>query len=246
MFDFDPNEVESMAKQLKRFRRKAYPFAVRQMLNDTAWDARRFYQEGMRDGLTLRNKWTEKGARAQPERRELNVDRMETRAGHLETYMLTQEKGATIVKQGKHGVPIPTSWAAGQEGAQPRTRLVKKANRMGVIKLKQKWKALGNNDHQRLVRAAQIAVDTKDRYIYAQMPDTDRKGIYKVIGGRKGTTKGWPKGAKIKLVHDLSHKSVTLHPTPLLETASNKARKRMDVHFRKALLFQIERNKLFR
>lgn len=240
MITINDKEIKKLERDLKRFADKAFPFATKAALNATAFEARKIAQGTIKRTMTLRNRWTEGSVRVE-QTRSLDVQKQRSLVGSTAEYMKWQEEGHTINARGKHGVPITTGYAAGQKGRQPRTRVARKANQMRNIKLTRT--AVGANIKQRTTRAVQGAISRGLRYVYLDMRKT--KGIFKVTGGKKGVNHGWPKGAKVRMVQNLSKRRVVIQGRPWLEPSARKAADKMPLLYKEALLFQIKRHGLF-
>jgi len=65
-----------------------------------------------------------------------------------------------------------------------------------------------------------------------------RKGIFKVIGGKRRP--------RIKMVWSMENKSVVVPANPMLGPAVDQTRKLMPEMYRKSLVFQLKRNNLFK
>lgn len=236
MIDLDAEEIEHFETVLRVFASRSYPFAVRQTLNATAWDARSRAQHAIARTMTERNKWTRGSVRVVPERGTTRVSAMEAAVGSTETYMETQETGGSKARRGRHGVAIPTSYAAGQEGARPRTRLPRGRNKLRNIKLQRRsFASRGRTRAQRIVASVQQAIKSGKRYVY--MDFGQRRGIVRVLGGKRR--------ARLKMVYDLSSLTVRIPRRPWLEPAVNRVLGGMDDHYRKALIFQLRRRGLY-
>jgi hypothetical protein len=93
---------------------------------------------------------------------------------------------------------------------------------------------------QRMVIAVNQAVKTGRRYTYLDLGRT--QGIFKVVGGR-ATGRGFPKGARLRMMYDMSRKSVTVPANPWLLPSAMFAQKFMPMEYRKALKFQLKKFK---
>ena len=236
MIDLDTREIDELEDSLKTFKMKAFPRATKETLNGVAFKARELAQENIRRSMTLRNKWTEKSIQVEMTRT-LNVDRQESEMGSIEDYMRKQEEGDIETSKGKHGVTIPTGWSAGQKGMRPRTRLVKRANRLQNITLSKKF--LPQKKSRRVPIIIAQAVSTGKRFVFLHLGK--RKGIFKVVGGKKGNTKR----AKIWMVHDLSHRSIRIPRNPWIEKAATGAAKNLDRIYKAALIRQLQKHRIF-
>lgn len=236
-------DIYDLEKDLKVLKRRAYPFATKETLNQAAFHGREIAQRTIERRFIERNRWT-RGSVRYNRTTTLDVDRQQTEVGSTEDYMRTQEIGGARRKRGKHGVPIPTSYSAGQSHAKQRTRITRRPNRLQAIRFRRKqFRSLGKNYKQRLLVAVLMAVKTGDRFLYAEFPN-NRRGIMRVVGGRRGNTRGWPGNARLEMVHDLSRGIVIIPPTPWLRPTTNEVNRMIPDLYRKALLFQLRRHKL--
>lgn len=229
MIDIDDRAIRRLESDLKTFAAKALPFATRNTLNQGAFQAQRFAKENIREDMTTRNRFTEQSVRVVQERRELNIRRQQATVGSIADYMETQEFGGQEVKTGKHGVAIATSYSAGQEGAQPRTRLPRKANKMQNIML-QRRRVRGGRKQRNLVAVRQAAT-TGRKFVFLDLGR--RQGIFRVTGGKRRP--------KLKMVHDLTRKSVVIPKQPWLAPAVKRTEAKMPEFYRKSLEFQARR-----
>lgn len=245
MITSDQKNIRRFERELGRMSKRAFPFAIRNTLNDAAFGGQRGYKQNIRMEMTNRNPWTERSARVRTVR-DREIRRMKSVVGSAEEYLDFQERGGTRRGRGKHGIPIPTSYSAGQEGALPRTSLVRRANRMQNIRLSQDYQSSGINRMQRFVRTVQVAVQTGRRVVFLEHPGTGDPGIYKIVGGRRKFSRGWPPGAKIKLLHSLKNKVTYTERNPMLEPAAKQQRMLMPRYYERRLEQQIARERLFR
>jgi hypothetical protein len=237
----DNTKIKAFERDLKELNEKGIPFATRDTLNKTVFFAMRTGRAIVGRKMIQRNKWTVGSVRAEPTR-ERAIRRQETAFGSTEGYMEVQEFGGVERGAGKHGVPIPTSTAAGQsENQRPRTRMVRRSNRLVNIKIK-RFVGSGINRAQRNVRVVQEAVKTGRRYVFLDIGEKNRRrGIFKVVGGRKTFKRGWPPGARLKMIHDLTHKTVRIPKTPWMSPTTRKAVARMPGFYEQALIKQLAR-----
>lgn len=240
LVDVDWRGMEKLQRDLQIFARKAIPHAVRNGLTRTAYEARGEYIEAARSRLTLRNTWTERTIQVAPARG-MVVDQMEARAGSTAQYMADQEAGKTEVASGKHGVPIPTSFSAGQGlKKKPRTRLVQRPNRLPAIDLASRGSARASrgrssNRMQANAIAIRKALAAGSKYVFLDL--RRRKGIFKLQGSKRGL--------KVRLVWDLSERSVRVRPTPMLLQAIIQTLNVAPRIQAAAMVEQLRRNKVF-
>ena len=87
-------------------------------------------------------------------------------------------------------------------------------------------------------------MNTVNRFVFLKLRNS-RQGIFRVVGGRRGVKRGWPKGAKLKAVHDLTSQSVVIPATPWLKPAFDQVIPQLPTFYKKALTFQLKRFGLF-
>jgi hypothetical protein len=233
MFEVDNSEVEQYASDLKRFAARAYPFATKATINTAAFETRKRYQQRMREDLVLRNKWSERSVRVE-QARTLVVARQEAIVGSVAGYMATQEFGGTVRAERGARKPIATSYAAGQgTDTKPRTRLPRRPNRLANIKLHRRRRAATNRIAANVV-AVKEAVASGERYVFLDLGR--RRGVFRIIGGKRRP--------KIRMVWDMSRKTVRVPRTPLLRPATMETRREIPRFYRDALLFQLRRHRI--
>lgn len=234
MITVDARQVRAYEKDLKTFKARAYPFATKQTINSAAFMARGFAQENIREQMVERNKWTARSVQVEMARG-LVVAQQQAAVGSVAPYMETQEFGGTKRTRGKEGVPIPTSYSAGQgENAQPRTRLPRKANTLQAIQLRRQIKK-GNRKQRNLV-AIRTAVSTGQRFVYLELQR--RRGLFRITGGKRNP--------QIKMVWDLSRPVVVIPRNPWLKPATDRTVPQLPALYQAALIAQLERHGLFR
>ena len=242
MFKIEDKEIKKLESDLKSFRRRALPFATRNTLNNIAFTTQRHAKRNVQRKLTLKNRWTEQSIRVE-QVKTLNIRQQMSVVGSVADYMETQEFGGVKRKKGKEGVPIATSYSAGQGHSKDRTKLPKKVNKLQSINLKKQNKRKMTPRQELLVKVQQ-AVNTGNRYIFHQFP-AGKKGIFKVVGGSKGLKRGWPGGAKLEMVWDLTQSIVTIPATPWLLPAVNTASKFLPIEYKKSLRYQLRKYNIF-
>lgn len=243
MFRLNDREIREFEADLKHAAAKAIPFATRNTLNSAAFLTQKVGRLNSRQKMIQRNKFTIQSIQVK-QTRSLNIRQQESITGSIAPYMEDQEFGAIRTKSGREGVPIPTSYSAGQgENVQPRTRLPRKPNRIENIQLKRRRGRKAKTRKQDILFRVQDAVTSGDRIIFLDLGR--RQGMFKVTGGRKGFKRGWPPGAKLRMLYDLSHETVTIPKNPWLKPAQDRVIKRIPAIYRKSLIFQLKRYGLF-
>lgn len=235
MFRIQDKDVKRLENDLKAFRHRALPFATRNTLNQAAFTAMREARGNVGDDMVERNQYTRQSIRVE-QARTLAISRQATAVGSTAGYMETQEFGGTEAKTGKEGVAIPTSYSAGQgRGAQPRTRLPRKPNKMANIQLRKRSKKGAGRKQQNLI-AVKTAAANGHKYVFLDLGR--RKGIFKVTGGKRRP--------KVQMVHDLTEQSVTVPRNPWLSPAVERTKHQIPRLYADSLRFQLKRYNLFR
>lgn len=207
-------DLERALKDLEIFAAKAVPFALRNALNAVAFEARRTWQLRMHQTMVLRSKWTERSALV--DRAEgLETRTMFSEMGSELDYLEKQEEGFTETKSGKHGIPIPTSFAAGQEGAAPRTRLVSSKRWLTRLNLPKRPGAISRQARNYAAMAAARKAGT--RHVLLELRG-GRIGIFEMSGGL-GNVQHGRQSATLKMIWDLSHSAITVDRNPTLSRA---------------------------
>lgn len=242
MFKINDKEIKQFERDLKTFAHRAYPFATKNTINKSAFQAQRFAKKDLKARLTLRNLFTVQSVQVD-QAKTLRVARQAAVVGSTADYMEDQEFGTTLIKKGREGVSIPTSQSAGQgRSTKPRTRLPATVNKLKNIRLSKRPRQTKKH-RQALVIAAQIAVHTGNRVVFLDLGR--KKGIFRIIGGSRRSKRGWPEGARLRMLHDLTEQSVRIPRRPWLKPAVDRTVLLIPEFYRKALIFQLKRQNLF-
>lgn len=233
MLDVDARDIDRFERDLRTFNERAFPYATRATLNSGAFDGRKAWQGELRGNMTLRNRYTERSVLVE-QARTLDVERQAAVLGSTADYMTDQEFGGTRRKRGKLGVPIPTSYAAGQAEGAKRTRMPRAANRLASVRLRRRQR--GDNRGLRNMLAVREAAENGGGFVYLDLGR--RRGIFRITGGKRRP--------RVRMVYDLSRADVRIPRNPTLAPAVAKATRRMPQHYAEALKFQLDRAKLFR
>ena len=225
MIAVDVREVEQLEKDLKTLAKKAFPFAVRDTLNDLAFDARRDYAERAGEEMKLRGPWTVKSMRVDKVRGVM-VSKMVSVSGSIEPYMESQESGAKESAKGRYGVPAPAV-SKSRIKNRPKTPARNRFGGLtGVVSLQKGSRQVRN--------AGAIAYAARKGGGIVFLNLGKRKGLYRVSPGKK-------RAAKIRKVWDLSKKSITITKNPMLQFAKDKAMKGLFGHYRENMIHQLRR-----
>ena len=230
MIRVDLIEVKEFENKLKDMRLKSFPFATKGAINGYAFATQKIARQTISENMIERNKFTKQSIRV-IHTRTLKMSAQESEVGSIATYMADQEFGATKGKgRNKHGVRLTTSYAAGQDGAKPRTKLARGSNDIRKISLN-KGKIKAKTRRQKNLVAVRNAAKTNQRYVFI---DTGRKkAIYRVIGGKKNP--------RVKMVHDLTRQSVEIKKNPWLFPSVRKVQPMMESIYKRELQRQIDR-----
>jgi hypothetical protein len=254
MLRVDLSDVRKFEKDLGRFVPSAFAFATRSTVNGMAFKAQSVGRKQIGRKMIERSKFTRQTVQVD-QTRTLDVDRQAAVVGAVKRmgknvnagFLEKQEFGGVKTKTHRYGTPIATSFSSGEgEGSQPRRRLpISKHTIRKIIlhKARARKKGQPKTKKQKMLFKVQDAVESGNRVIFAQ--NGRKKGIFRVVGGRKGTKRGWPKGARLKMLHNLSRDSVRIPRNPWLSPAVEVAKRHGPEIYLKALKFQVERHGLF-
>jgi hypothetical protein len=199
----DLREVERLVLDLEQFAKRGLPFAARKSLTGAAFQTRKVWQKQIDISFTLRNTYVVRSVRA-VKATGSDIDHMVSEVGSTADFMAKQEKGATIRGRRTHK-PIPTSVAAGQSEGAERTKVVRRANWQRAISLGKRFR--GGSKQNRNAAAIGQAVRSGRRFVLLELKD-QRMGIARVTGRKRLT---------VRLIWDLSHRSVHVHAEPTLQ-----------------------------
>jgi hypothetical protein len=199
--------LDELQRELEQLSKRSIPYAARETLNGLAFAGRQIWQRQMAEQLTLRNAFTAR--RALVERASgTRIESMQAVLGHTEDYMRRLEFGIGE-RARRGGLAIPTEAAAGQaKGSLPSGR--KRPVRPSLIirqlgKIKRQSQSMPRK--ARNARAVRDALANGTRLAYLELDR--RRGIYKVMGGRKRP--------QIRKLYDLSRRAVPLPRIPTLQ-----------------------------
>ena len=231
MFRIDNSEIDKLQADLEKLKDRALPFATKNTLNEAAFIAQKKSRRFIKRELTLRNKFTVSSIRVE-KARTLNIRRQASIVGSTADYMETQEFGGLKESKAKEGVPIPTSYASGQQGAIPRTRLPRRPNKLANIRLaKTRFKNVRAKNTAKIKAAAQSG----HKYIFLNLGRS--KGIFKVVGGKRKQ--------RIKMVWSLMRRSVRIPAKPWLKPNMVATIPLIPRIYEKSLKFQLKRHRIF-
>lgn len=199
--------LAELERELEQLAKRSVPYAARETLNGLAFAGRQIWQRQMADSLTLRNAFTARRAlveRATGSR----LEGMQAVLGHTEDYMRRLEYGIGE-RARRGGLAIPTETAAGQSVGSLRAGRKRPVRPSLIIrqlgKIKRQSKSMPRK--ARNARAVREAIANGSRLAYLELDR--RRGIYKIMGGRKRP--------QIRKLYDLSRRAVPLPRIPTLQ-----------------------------
>lgn len=225
------NGVGEMIGDLKAFAHKAVPFASRNAVNTTAFEAMRQWRGEIKRSFVLRNQYTERSIRVEKAQGGRGGGRIEAVVGSLAPYMSTQEFGGTVSgKSGKKAIPGPV--AAGQPPGAKRTKMVRAGSRMSRLKIQR------------------IRTTNKRQYNAVAIAMAKRRGQKVAVLHRPGGGKGVfeIRGSKRKpnplLLYDVSRGSVRVEATPTLQRTLRRMDARIPRIWFDAVLAELKRHRI--
>lgn len=231
MLKIEIRGTRRLAKDLELFAKRAVPFAVRDALNGSAFEARRIWGDEIRRTLTTRNTFTAGRALQVDKAMGFNVRGMESKVGSVAEYMGRQERGGVVRgRAGRRGIPGPS--AAGQAPGGKRTKPVRRPNRLSAIHAA---RGKGKTRQQRNAVALAIARRRAKKYALLERP-RGGMGLFLVGGGKRKI--------KTRLLWDVSRRSARVAPHPTLGPALRRLESKLPAMHRDALLKQLQRHRV--
>lgn len=240
---FDDRDWKKLEKSLLEMRKNALPYAVNSYLNSMAFETQGQGKKIVQNRMILRNKYTLQSIRANKATRSNKIESMRAATGSTAGYMETQEFGG--IEKGDRGKnkPIATPDASGESGSGMRKKMPTAANRLSRISLK-KTRVMAHTRKQANFIRVKMAMKTGQKYVYI---DTGRRRFIAKISAVNLSKRGAKfMGARLRMVYDLSRKSVSIRKNKWLEPATGIAMRKRDVIYTKAIQFQIDRLKIFK
>lgn len=236
-------ELKTLSKALKHMGHgKGAGHVVRNALNHGVFTARTKWHGEMSENLILRNNFTKKAVNVV---RATGSDILKMRAivGSRAPYMDQVEDGQTESKKGKHGVPVPTGYAAGQEGANPTTKLIRARFRIGATNTNNIHNQVSRFPTTRQRNAVTIALARRQNVAFGVLETKSGVGLYKINKGRAAAKRSkrrrrsraraapspvsFSSSGAPKLVWSYHNPTVRMRPHPTLEPTVNTMRRLM-------------------
>lgn len=222
-----------LADDLLTFQRSTAREVSSAALNRTAKGASLFAKQNLQAKFTLRNKFTLgsiRHTRTPPSR---PIDRQFVLVGSIQPYLAKQEKGGSLSRT-KTGRRLTTSEGS-REGASafPRRKLARGRYRSSNIRLGRRGGGRTGSVGRQAKRAVESARAKKKKFVYLNLGN-DRAGIFRVERKR------------IKMVHRIMGRPVSVKARPWLKPATDKARRLAPKVFRQELGQRLRRSNLFK
>lgn len=236
------SEFQTLSKALKHLGHgKGAGYVVKQALNHGVFTAREKWHQTMDDRLILRNNFTKKAVNV-VRATGTDITRLRAVIGSRAPFMDDVEDGQSESKKGRHGVPVPTGYAAGQEGANPTTKLVRARYRIGATDTANIHATVARFRKPNQRNAVTIALARRRNVQFGVLETQRGHGLFKINKGRAATKKkrkrrrragASPAPAKFsssgapKLVWSYYNPTVRMKPHPTLEPTVHTMRRLM-------------------
>ena len=225
--DVDLRDFRRLESDLRTLATRAVPFAARQALNASAFEARKIWQAEIEETFTTRNKYTAQSIRVE-KARSLHIRTMSASVGSIADYMRTQEFGGSESKS------IPTEVAAGQAmGSSPRTKTVRGPNMLSAIRLTDRARTGDRKVRNRI--AIRRAVKAGNKVVLLELEKGP--GLFRIMGGRRNMS--------LRMLYDLRRGPHTIPPHPTLGPTLKRLELKLEAIHMAAILEQLKRNRVF-
>lgn len=203
----DFSQAKRAEKLLGDYANKAVPIAIKDSLNTMAFRTMNIGRANITKNMVVREPYVLRSVQVVKATR----SNLQARVGSTLDALEVQELGGSV--SGKKGnKAIPTATASGEgDTAYPRRRRVRPSNRMNKLKLNHR--SIKGSRRQRNFLAVKQAAANGDRYVFLDLGRS--KGIFRVMGGKKKP--------RVKMIHNLSKKTVRVPRNPWLEPATKEA-----------------------
>lgn len=231
----DVSGIEKLEKHLEFLSSKSLPYANRFALNEIGDKIAEESKKNMKKDFVVRTPFTLSSMRVVKARGN-SIDSQEVIVGSVSHYMKKQEFGGIKTAGSEEGVPIPTSFSAGQSQSKvPRTRRVLPVYRKNSVVLADTGSARKSNKDSELIFKAKKALKSPTKLVFINMHS--RKGIFKVDGSLNGDTIS---NMRVTMVKDMSQKTMIIKPRPWFSPAVRMVKSTAHRIYQKHLLKQIK------
>ncbi len=228
-FEVTMRGLDKLTADLAFFASRSIPYAARSAATTMAFQARAIWVQEIESSMTTRNRYTVKSLRVEKATGN-RIENIQAVLGSLAPYMAAQEDGRPNQLGGKRA--IPTSAAAGQRGARPRTKLVRRPNVLSAIHLAKRG-TRGSRAQRNAISMSQAARAGK-KFVFLDLQRG--RGLFRIGGGKRKPN--------VTMLWDLSRGSVRVPKNPTLErTVARQQAKGVEV-YHAALIEQARRNKV--
>lgn len=219
-------QIKEWVSKLKTFTRHGYPNAVKRTVNKAADRTRDLGKKVVAGKMTLRNRWVAGSIRSEWTKSN-RVSSMASVVGSAGRELERQEFGATVRGKGKTKSIVTAEGTREGESAQPRKGLLRP--RLGKLNLRKSKRGLRRmNKRQRaLVTIKTLGSQSRNDIFYLNLGQ--RQGFFRMDGG------------KLKMVVDLSRRSVRVPRNPWLLPTTRKIQKHVPGIYRRELRDQMRR-----
>jgi len=225
--DFDWDGLREMQKDLRICATDAIPYASRDALNSTAFEARKTWQGEMAKTFTLRNQFTQRSVRVEKvSHATKDINRMQAVIGSVAPYLDEQEEGATMLGDGGHSYPTPVR-------TNPK-RPVTRRNWQPNIKLWGGRPKFGSPKQRNAINISR-AMRAGGQMV---IPLQTRYGTVLARTMPTGET------VKLKILWNLTRTSVRVSPHKTLEPTMQEVERLMPRAMIKAIVFQMRRRRV--
>jgi hypothetical protein len=225
---------KKLEQDLGTFAKKAVPYAARNGLNGSAFALQDEWRGEVRRTFTLRNQYTVRSIQVD-KAQGLDLRTMQAVTGSVAPFMSDQEEGATVHgKAGKKAIPGPA--AAGQAPGGKRTRKVRVGLRLSSITIDQP-STQGYGKRRANAVAIAVAIRKGERFAMLNRRKGGGRGLFEVRGNKRG--------ARVRLLYNMSKRSVRVPAAPTLQRSIKRAQYRFERAHYQALLYQLKRWKVF-
>lgn len=227
MIKVNLRDFTRLSRDFETIQKRALPHATRQTLNDLAFKGRGLWQDEMQRRFILRNDFTTRRVFVD-KATGTNIPRMKSVLSSPNENLVKQEQG------GVETHAIPTGIATGEgRGVTPQHRLVRRPNKVSAITLGAR--VTSGTPAQRNAAAIQIAARKGQKFVFLQL--RRRKGLFKVVGGRRSP--------RVEMVWDTTRKSVKVKPHPTLGPAVRRLDAMVPSIMQAAVVQQFKHYKVF-
>jgi hypothetical protein len=245
----DMRPIEQFENDLDRFKEGALTYAIRDTLNQAAYETSVEAKNEIGQKFIERNQYTRRSIRYNKVVGK-SIARMYSEVGSVQKYMAKQERGFVTRSKGKHGVAIPTTQASGEGDARVRRKTIRAAARLSRIRIAKglapEYARKYKKPRQRLIRMIQDSLEYGYRTIFWMSRRSARTGFYRIRGGKKINKRGWPDGVKLEMLYSVDKPITNTKSHEWLQPSTQKVTMYMGQLYQRALIKEIERFRSFR